>query len=230
MAAALRRQGLYQDSELLQNRVLSLLRTTYGEDSRVAHSLIDLAKLNIRMGHYREDSYFFEAVWPAPKGPWESLTLRLATAHVLFGLLYRLQARCSDALTHFESAGAIFAATLPQTDPRSAKLLNHKADLFRYLGRYDDALICCELALQRMTQAYDERHPTLCYCLDNLGRIHHQHGKCAEAEALFNRSLALRELTLGPSTPNLAYSLNGLGWLLTDQGRLAEAEAAHRRA
>ena len=69
-----------------------------------------------------------------------------------------------------------------------------------------------------------------CYCLDNLGRIHHQHGKCAEAEALFNRSLALRELTLGPEHPNLAYSLNGLGWLLTDQGRLTEAEAAHRRA
>ena len=231
LAAALRRQGLYQDSELLQNRVLSLLRTTYGEeDSRVAHSLINLAKLNIRMGHYREAERLLEVSLARAKRTMGELHSETGHSHVLFGLLYRLQARCSDALAHFESAGAIFAATLPQTDPRSAKLLNHKADLFRYLGRYDDALICCDLALQRMTQAYDERHPTLCYCLDNLGRIHHQHGKCAEAEALFNRSLALRELTLGPEHPNLAYSLNGLGWLLTDQGRLTEAEAAHRRA
>jgi tetratricopeptide (TPR) repeat protein len=55
-------------------------------------------------------------------------------------------------------------------------------------------------------------------------------GRFAEAEPLFERSLAIREKSLGGEHPDVAHSLNSLAILYKDQGRLAEAESLYKRA
>jgi tetratricopeptide (TPR) repeat protein len=51
-----------------------------------------------------------------------------------------------------------------------------------------------------------------------------------EAEPLYRRALAIREMSLGPDHPDVAYPLNNLANLLDDTNRRAEAEPLFRRA
>jgi CHAT domain-containing protein/Tfp pilus assembly protein PilF len=66
--------------------------------------------------------------------------------------------------------------------------------------------------------------------LNNLGGLYRDQGRWGEAEALFHRSLQMREAALGPAHPEVATSLNNLGGLYRDQGRWGEAEALFQRA
>ena len=58
----------------------------------------------------------------------------------------------------------------------------------------------------------------------------YQHGRCAEAEPLCMRALAIREQALGPEHPDVARSLNNLAVIYEMQARCAEAEPLHKRA
>ncbi len=49
-------------------------------------------------------------------------------------------------------------------------------------------------------------------------------GRHSEAEPLFRRALAIKEVSLGPDHPDVAGALNNLAHLLQDTGRLDEAE------
>ncbi|CAM9716699.1 unnamed protein product [Ectocarpus sp. 4 AP-2014] len=55
-------------------------------------------------------------------------------------------------------------------------------------------------------------------------------GKYAEAEALNERSQAMRENVLGPEHPDVAISLNNRARMLASQGKYSEAEALYERA
>ena len=56
------------------------------------------------------------------------------------------------------------------------------------------------------------------------------HGQYPEAEALYQRAIAIIEQKFGPDHPDLAYKFNGLGLLYYDQGKYAEAEALYQRS
>lgn len=65
--------------------------------------------------------------------------------------------------------------------------------------------------------------------LYGLGEIRLAQGKHDEAEALFNRALAIRERTLGVERPDVARVLDGLARLYEQTGRKAEAEQIRAR-
>jgi tetratricopeptide (TPR) repeat protein len=62
-----------------------------------------------------------------------------------------------------------------------------------------------------------------------LGIRYARSGRLDEAEALFKKSIALLEKTVGPIHPDLAKSLNNLAELYRIQNRGTEAEAMHQR-
>ena len=66
--------------------------------------------------------------------------------------------------------------------------------------------------------------------LDSLALFLQTIGDYATAQALFERSLKIREQALGPMHPKVATSLNDLGELLRATGEHAEARAMHERA
>jgi tetratricopeptide (TPR) repeat protein len=63
-----------------------------------------------------------------------------------------------------------------------------------------------------------------------LARVYYDQGRYAEAEALYQRTLAIDEHGLGPMHPDVAQSLNSLGGLYSIQGRDAEAEPLLQRS
>ena len=66
--------------------------------------------------------------------------------------------------------------------------------------------------------------------LDNLAMLYQAQGKYAEAEPLYERSLAMTEKTLGPEHPEVAQILNNLASLYQAWGKHAEAEPIIVRA
>jgi len=72
--------------------------------------------------------------------------------------------------------------------------------------------------------------PRLATSLLALGEVYHFQGRHAQAEPLYQRSLAIREKSLGPEHPDVAGSLNDLALLYEDQGRSTAAESLYKRA
>jgi predicted ArsR family transcriptional regulator len=70
----------------------------------------------------------------------------------------------------------------------------------------------------------------LARALDILARIESQHGKAAEAEALFRRALALRDQVIHVDHPETAEILEHLAALLRKTGRAGEARAIEDKA
>jgi len=66
--------------------------------------------------------------------------------------------------------------------------------------------------------------------LEDRAQTLYTQGRYAEAEPLYQRSLALKENMLGASHPDVATSLNQLGLLYRAQGRSAEAESCYQKS
>jgi len=66
--------------------------------------------------------------------------------------------------------------------------------------------------------------------LNNLAELYLAQRKYADAEPLFQRSLAIKENALGPDNPAVAAALTSLAELYFEQGKYAEAEPLYQRA
>ncbi len=66
--------------------------------------------------------------------------------------------------------------------------------------------------------------------LNNLALLYKAQGHYAEAEPLYQRSLAIVEKALGPEHPDLATSLENYAALLRETARADEAERMEARA
>jgi tetratricopeptide (TPR) repeat protein len=66
--------------------------------------------------------------------------------------------------------------------------------------------------------------------LNNAGSAWHDAGKYAEAEPLYQRSLAIREKALGKDHPDIAQSLNNLAVFYRTQGKYDQAEPLYQRS
>ncbi len=66
--------------------------------------------------------------------------------------------------------------------------------------------------------------------LNNLADVCSNQGRCAEAEPLYRRALAIWEKALGPVHDRVASSLNGLASMYSRQGKYTDAEPLYKRA
>jgi Tetratricopeptide repeat len=68
-------------------------------------------------------------------------------------------------------------------------------------------------------------HPDTLCSMNNLAEVLSQQGNYAEAEAMHQQTLKLKEDVLGKDHPNTLSSMIGLAVGLSQQGKYAEAEA-----
>jgi tetratricopeptide (TPR) repeat protein len=97
-------------------------------------------------------------------------------------------------------------------------------------GKYDEALLLVERALQIRERARGPNHREVAECLNLLGRLQWRRGKYAEAEPPLQRARQIWEAVLGKNHPDVAQSLNNLANLYTDQGSYEQAEPLYQRA
>lgn len=93
--------------------------------------------------------------------------------------------------------------------------------LFR--GDYPEAERQTEAALKE-AEEFGEHDWRLAMTLNKLAGLYRVQGRYDEAAALYRRSLAIDEKTLGPKHPNVTAGVNDLAELYRTQGRDDEAE------
>ncbi len=82
----------------------------------------------------------------------------------------------------------------------------------------------------REAEKFGPEDPRLATSLNNLGELYRLQGKYAEAEPLYQRSLAIWEKALGPEHPDVAMVLENYAGLLRETGREEEASSMEARA
>ncbi len=96
-------------------------------------------------------------------------------------------------------------------------------------GRYAEAEKFL-LAASKEAKHFGEQDPRLALSLTHLALLYQAQGKYAEAEPLYQRSLAIIEKALGPQHPNVATSLENYAVLLRKTERNVEADRLEKRA
>ncbi|MGY6552995.1 MAG: tetratricopeptide repeat protein [Wenzhouxiangella sp.] len=147
--------------------------------------------------------------------------------------MYQVLARVHRSLAEHASAHALSLRAIelleahPQADgDRLAQAWSLHAGTLASLGRYTEA----EAAHRRALQLTDP-HDALAVAagLNNLGLAVFSLGRMAEAEALLETALALRQ-SIAPTAAETAASYNNLAVVLAAQDRRDEAEPKYRRA
>ena len=78
--------------------------------------------------------------------------------------------------------------------------------------------------------ALGKDHPELAKGLNNLAMSYQSQGRYADAESLFERSIAMIELAFGKEHPDVATSLLNLANVQKNQGRYTEAESIFKQS
>lgn len=134
------------------------------------------------------------------------------------------------AAKHFEKALTIARERYGADDPRIATDLNNLAEVYRLLGRFDEAE-----RLYREALALDQRHPTgnaagMATTLNNLALLYRAQERYAAAEELYRQALRLLEEAVGPNHQDVARLLNNWAMLKLTKGEPAAALELERRA
>jgi CHAT domain-containing protein/Tfp pilus assembly protein PilF len=108
--------------------------------------------------------------------------------------------------------------------------LNNLAQIYRSLGRYDEAKRLYERALAISEVALGNEHLDVAALLKNIGVLLTLQSRYADAEPQLRRSLTIKEKALGGEHLDVAQSLNSLADLYRVSGRGKEAESLYERS
>lgn len=108
--------------------------------------------------------------------------------------------------------------------------LNALGVLYKYWGRYDDALVVYRQAREIFEQMDDDYPLGLATIFYNLAGLDHARGRYSEAEPLCRQALAIQETVLGADDPKLSVTQATLAAILDGQGRYDEAESLYQAA
>jgi tetratricopeptide (TPR) repeat protein len=100
---------------------------------------------------------------------------------------------------------------------------------FTRLRDFDQGERMLKAAL-KVAEEWGPKDPRLGVTLSNLARLYQAQGRFAEAEALYNRALAIAESEHGPDHVDTGVGLSNLAALYSAQKRFAEAEPLFQRA
>jgi serine/threonine-protein kinase len=126
---------------------------------------------------------------------------------------YRARAKLRSE-TRFDQVGAMADLDRAlQINPGDSACQQRIGDLFRYLGRFDEAQRALDKAL--------DRDPLSVVALNSMAELHKQRGDFAQAERTYERALTL--------SPDSTYALEGLAETYLLQRRFARALATAQR-
>jgi serine/threonine protein kinase len=129
--------------------------------------------------------------------------------------------------TALDRAAARIAGKFDRQPEVEAAIRDTIGRTYKDLGRYPDARMQLEHALELYRRALGAENPKALRVLNNLGFIAYLQGNYLEAEALCSQALAAQRRVLGPEHPDTLGSMNNLAVVYERQGKNAQAEALH---
>jgi serine/threonine protein kinase len=223
-------QGNYSDARRLLERALAIREKVLGpEHADVASTLNSLGAIAYKEGDLKKAGVMWERTLRirekvlGPDHPWVAQTLNnLAIVHTYTG-------DPKGAIPLLERVVQIQEKVLGPKHPDLASGLMNLGDAISRSGDPIGAKPYYARAVA-IQEAAGPGHPELARFLDRLAFVTLKEDDVAEARALYERSLALRQKALGPKHPEVAESLGGLADCASKDGRLKEAEALYERA
>jgi tetratricopeptide (TPR) repeat protein len=137
--------------------------------------------------------------------------------------------RYEAALPYFQKALDLAKSRYGADDPAIAVELNNLAEVYRLMGRLNDAEALYKRAIELDERASPES-AGLATSLNNLALVYRTQKKFAQAEKLYDRSLGMLEKSLGPGHPDVARALNNLAVLYRMKGEPERARPLQERA
>jgi tetratricopeptide (TPR) repeat protein len=135
--------------------------------------------------------------------------------------------RAHEALWLVDFADAIASRT-DGGEQLGARVLSVRAQVYRALGRWDDALVDAEAALQQRIDALGPEHPDVAVSRNNLGLLLYDLDRPAQGVEHLEAASSIWRAQLGENHPEVAKARNNLAMVLERTGRLDEAEREYR--
>ncbi|MDH5479215.1 MAG: tetratricopeptide repeat protein [Nitrosomonas sp.] len=221
----------------------SLLGATSLDTALIQNSLAGLYRVQ---GKYAEAEPLYQRSLTISEDKLGENHLDVAVALNNLAGLYRAQGKYTEAEPLYQRSLMISEDKLGENHPDVATALNNLAGLYQAQGKYAEAeplyqrsLTICEdkpragqsdvtTALGKLVLGEDYLH--VAAALNNLAGLYRAHGKYAEAELLYQRSLKIWEDKLGAMHQHVAIALNNLAGLYRVLGKYAEADPLYQRA
>jgi tetratricopeptide (TPR) repeat protein/CHAT domain-containing protein len=108
--------------------------------------------------------------------------------------------------------------------------LNEQAVELYHQGKFDDAVIVAEQALELTLSLNHGDHPAVATSLNNLAELYRSQGRYEQAEPLYEQALDMIKRLFNGDHPAVATSLNNLAGLYYSQGRYEQAEPLLKQA
>ncbi|MBD1922432.1 CHAT domain-containing protein [Microcoleus sp. FACHB-831] len=112
----------------------------------------------------------------------------------------------------------------------SWRQLNLQAFTLYQQGKFYEAAVIAEQALDLAFSLYQDDHPDVATSLSNLALFYKSQGKFSEAEPKYQEALAMRQRLFEGDHPDVATSLNNLAGIYDSQGKFSEAELLFQQA
>ncbi len=222
--------GKYDEARSLLQRCLSIREKILGpEDADVAATLNSLGAIAYREGDFKKAGEIWERTLAirektlGPDHPYLAQTLNN------LAIVYTYSGEPKRAVPLLERVVRIQEKVLGPKHTDLASGLMNLGDALSKSGREIEAKPCFDRAVAIMEAASPD-NPELARFLDRQAAVLLKEKDLTGAERIYERSLALRQKTLGPKSPDVAESLSGLAQCAFQSGRLSEAESLYERA
>lgn len=111
-----------------------------------------------------------------------------------------------------------------------ATVMNNLAGLFEVHGKYIEAELLYNDALEIRVDQFGQEHPDVAQSKNNLAELYRVQRKYAEAEQIYKQAIEIWGKTLGNKDPQVAYGLNNLALLHEEQGNYSIAKSLYQQA
>jgi tetratricopeptide (TPR) repeat protein len=122
----------------------------------------------------------------------------------------------------------LMADTLGETHPETLNTKSALAEVYRLLGRYDEAAQMQSSVVDGLKLMMGSDHASVLAATANVARIYRKQRRFTEAEVLLSEVIRKQRKLYGGRHPVTLVSIHELTFLLSDAGKLEEVENVQR--
>lgn len=209
LASVLMTSDRVLDSEQLLSTVVQLQREIGDtEETYVCHNKIELIRVLISLGRFREGKYLATKVA-------ERAEISLAPEHELTLLSHYHVARCLGGLGQWAESESLLQTVLErqlkilgESHPGTINTMYSLAHVLKMRGRCEEAVSHYETCLRAIFEDQGWEYPCTIWTLDKLGQCYERLGRYDDAFALYQRAIDQIRVTVSHDYPAIT-KING---------------------